>query len=162
METADFEVNFALENFSQNDENNRNVANTSHDETFEDARGDNQRVSVNSTTSSVAEYDEKRRTVPMRAPGVQRLCTVDLPTTPARTPKRNEREDGNSGGSSSDEDDDNVEYHEVDGANGEDDDENDDENTRKKKKWFCDYFEPGCAKWKAKKSLLDNRRSAGG
>ena len=43
METADFEVNFALENFSQNDENNRNVANTSHDETFEDARGDNQR-----------------------------------------------------------------------------------------------------------------------
>lgn len=161
METADFEVNFALENFSQNDENNRNVANTSHDETFEDARGDNQRVSVNSTTSSVAEYEEKRRTVPMKAPGVQRLCTVDLPSTPARTPKRNEREDGNSGGSSSDEDDDNVEYHEVDGVNGEDDDENDDENTRKKKKGSVIILSPDTPNGRRKKSLLDNRRSAG-
>ena len=158
METADFEVNFALENFV-NDENNRNVANTSHDESFEGANGHNQRMSVNSTTSSVAEYEEKRRTTPMKAPGVQRLCTVDLPTTPARTPKRNERE-GGANESSSEED---VEYHEAVGANGENDDEsNEDDDKKKKKKGSVVILSPDTPNGRKKKALLDNRRSAGG
>ena len=58
METADFEVNFALENF-MNDENNC-ATNASHEESFKDARDGNQRVSINSTTSSVAEYAEEK------------------------------------------------------------------------------------------------------
>ena len=163
METADFEVNFALENF-MNDENNC-ATNASHEESFKDARDGNQRVSINSTTSSVAEYAEKRRTTPMKAPAVQRLCTVNLPTTPARTPKRNGREGGNSGSNS----DDNVEYHEAvaneddDGENDDDYDNNNNTNNRKKEKnGSVVIMSPDAPNGRRKKSLLDNRRSAGG
>ena len=101
----------------------------------------------------------------MKAPVVQRLCTVDLPTTPARTPKRNGREGGNSGSNS----DDNVEYHEAVaneddyGENDDDYDNNNNTNNRKKEKnGSVVIMSPDAPNGRRKKSLLDNRRSAGG